>query len=101
MPRGDTDRLTGRSPPDGTGLPTGTGTPSAATRSTEISSLPASTASRYRPSGLDCSAPCEPSPPPAPLPPAVNGEPGVGVSEPSACRSKPTTVFSPASLPFT
>lgn len=42
-------------------------------RSTETWLLPASTASRNRPSGEICSAPCDASPAPVPAPPAVNG----------------------------
>src|SRR3954447_18621121 len=75
--------------------------PSPLTRSTEISLLPASTASRCFPSRVTWSAPCEPKPWPVPAPPAANGEPGIAVSEPSAWRSKPAIVLTPAVLSFT
>ena len=88
-------------PPEETGWPTCTGTPPAVTRSTEIWLLPASTASRYRPSGVAWIAPCEPRPAPRPAPPMVNGEPGMAVSEPSACRSNPAMVLAVAVLPLT
>ena len=58
--------------------------PCGLTRSTEISLLPASTASRYRPSALCCSEPCDATPCPVPAPPIANGEPEMGVSDPSA-----------------
>ena len=38
---------------------------------------------------------------PVPAPPAANGEPGIGVSVPSAWRSKPAIVFVPAVLSLT
>ena len=53
------DTLTGLIPPEETGWPTSTGTPPAVTRRTEIWLLPASTASRYPPSGVAWIAPCE------------------------------------------
>ena len=95
----DADRLF---PPDQTGLPSAsTSLPSGLMRSTEIWLLPASTASRYRPSGLCCNAPWEPVPVPVPAPPTENGDPASGVSVPSACRSNPATVFVPAVLSLT
>ena len=60
--------------------------------------LPASTASRKRPSLLTWIAPWEASPAPVPAPPAVNGEPASGVSDPSKWRSNPLIVFVPAVL---
>ena len=71
--------LTGSLPPEATGLPSATvRLPFGLIRSTEIWLLPASTASRYRPSALSCRAPCEPMPFPVPAPPIANGEPGIG-----------------------
>src|SRR6266516_2809174 len=94
--------LTGLAPFEETGPPpTGTSEPSGLIRSTEISLLPASTANRYRPSLLSCSAPWEAIPFPVPTPPAANGEPVIGVSVPSAWRSKPAIVFTPPVLSFT
>ena len=46
-------------------------------------------------------APCEASPAPVPAPPVANGEPGSGVSEPSACRSNAPIVLVPAVLSLT
>ncbi len=46
-------------------------------------------------------APCEGRPAPLPAPPAVKGEPGIGVSEPSAWRSNAAIVFEVAVLSFT
>src|SRR5438045_1132803 len=65
---------------------------------TEIWLLPASTAIRYRPSLLNWSAPCDARPLPVPAPPAANGDPGTGESEPSALRSNAAIVFVPAVL---
>src|SRR3989442_9563486 len=94
--------LTGLAPFEETGPPpTGSSAPSGLIRSTEISLLPASTVNRYRPSLLSCSAPWEAIPFPVPTPPAANGEPGIGVSVPSAWRSKPAIVFTPPVLSFT
>ena len=64
--------LTGRMPPEGTGLPTSWSEPSKLTRSTEIWLLPASTAIKKRPSGGIFSAPCDASP--APVPGATGDE---------------------------
>ena len=50
QPGRETATLTGVIPPEDTGWPASTGTPSAVRRRTEIWLLPASTASRYRPS---------------------------------------------------
>jgi hypothetical protein len=61
--------------------------------------------------GVDCqqvaavatplSEPCEAIPLPVPTPPATNGEPGIGVSIPSAWRSKAPIVFTPPVLSLT
>ena len=88
--------LTGVIPPEDTGWPTRTGTPSSVMRSTETWLLPASTASRYLPSLVTCIAPWDARPEPSPMPPAGNGEPGIGLSEPSACRSNPAMVLAGA-----
>src|SRR5580704_14805417 len=63
--------------------------------------LPASTAITNRPPAENCKAPCEASPDPVPAPPATNGDPGTGVSEPSACRSNAPIVLVPAVLSLT
>jgi hypothetical protein len=94
--------LTGSLPPEETVPPPMLpSSPSGLMRSTEIWLLPASTASRYFPSGLTWSAPCEPMPFPVPAPPVAKGEPAMGVSVPSAWRSKAAIVFTPAVLSFT
>ena len=54
--------LTGVIPPEDTGWPTRTGTPSSVMRSTETWLLPASTASRYLPSLVTCIAPWDARP---------------------------------------
>ena len=94
--------VTGEVPPDETGLSsTRRNEPPLRIRSTEIWLLPASATRRKRPSLDAWSAPCEPMPAPVPAPPAANGEPAIGESEPSACRSNPATVFMLAVLSFT
>jgi hypothetical protein len=70
-------------------------------RRTEMSLLAGSVARRYRPSLDSWSPPADPNAAPVPAPPASNGEPGIGVSEPSAWRSKPSIVFWPVVLPLT
>ena len=55
----------------------------------------------YRPSLDSCRPPADPNAPPVPAPPALNGEPGIGVSEPSAWRLKPSMVFWPVVFPLT
>ena len=72
--------------------------PSGLIRSTEIWLLPASTTSRNRPSRVSCSDPWEAVACPVPAPPTANGEPEIAVSVPSAWRSYPATVFTPAVL---
>src|SRR5262245_14849710 len=94
--------LTGSIPPEDTGLPgAGVSAPLAPTASTEIWLLPASTASTQLPSAVVWIAPCEPTIVPVPAPPAANGEPAVGVSEPSACSSNAPIVLVPAVLSLT
>jgi len=78
----DADRST---PPEAIGEPaTARSEPSCLMRSTEIWLLPASTASRKRPSALSCSDPCDASAWPVPEPPTANGDPGIAVRLPSA-----------------
>ena len=91
--------LTGCTPPEDTGWPTSTATPPAVTRRTEIWLLPASAASRYLPSGVAWIAPWEARPKPRPAPPAPNGDPRSGVTEPSARRANPSMVLAVAVLP--
>src|SRR3954454_8944326 len=88
-------------PWEDTGGPTGSGVPPEPMRRTETLLDPALTASRNRPSAERWIAPCEPRPLPRPAPPVRKGEPGIGVSDPSACRTKTATVLAPAALSFT
>src|SRR5580765_8250667 len=55
----------------------------------EIELLPALTANRSRRLSLSTTAPCEPSPPPLPVPPVGNDP--AGVSVPSAARENAST----------
>src|SRR6185503_17156279 len=86
---------------DPTGSPTSAGVPSLRTLSTDTWLLPASTTRRNLPSGLAWIAPCDPSPVPVPAPPIATGDSGAGVSEPSACRSRTSTVLVPTVFPST
>src|SRR5437763_14575680 len=92
--------LTGWTPPEPT-VSTGVSDPSKWIRRTDTWLLPASTASRRRPSALRCSDPCDASPAPLPAPPAAKGDPGSAVSVPSAWRARPATVFVPEVLSLT
>ena len=87
--------LTGARPPDDS-TSASRSRPPGRMRNTEISSLPGSVARRYRPSAVSWSPPAEPNGAPVPAPPASNGEPAIGVSDPSARRSKPAIEFRPA-----
>src|ERR1700683_3213160 len=95
-----TATLSGRVPPEPVTL-TRLSEPSKWIRSTEIWLLPAPTAIRNRPSGVIWIAPCEASPAPVPAPPATNGDPVSGVSEPSACRLNAPIVLVPCVLSLT
>src|ERR1700678_373868 len=75
--------------------------PSKLILSTEIWLLAASTASRYRPLPVIWIAPCDAKPLPFPAPPALNGDPASGVSDPSAWRLNAPIVFVPAVLSLT
>ena len=74
--------LTGCTPPEETGSPDGSGIPRWVSRSTEIWLLPASTASRNRPSGLSWIAPWDPRPAPSPAPPIGERRPGYRCQRP-------------------
>src|ERR671936_1281530 len=92
--------LTGCTPSD-RAVSTGASEPLPRIRRTEIWLLPASVASRKRPSALCCREPCEATGAPFPLPPAAKGDPGGGVRLPSALRSNPAIVLAPAVLSLT
>src|ERR1700733_12942716 len=94
--------LTGSWPPEET-TRSRDSEPSKLILSTEIWLLPASTASRYRPLSAIWIAPCDARPVPFPAPPALNGDPASGVSDPSAWRLNAPTVFVPtvSSLTYT
>src|SRR5256885_1112867 len=68
---------------------------------TATSFAAAFTAMRYRRSDDNCRAPAEPVGLPMPAAPASNGVPAIGVSVPSAWRSKPEIVLCPAVLLLT
>jgi hypothetical protein len=63
--------------------------------------LPASTARIQFPSTVAWIDPCDPMIVPVPAPPAENGDPVIGVSEPSECWSNAPIVFVPAVLSLT
>src|SRR6185437_549694 len=87
--------LTGVTPPEEATLTLRSAPPGSTCR-TETWLLPASAASRNRPPSANWTAPCEARPAPVPAPPALNGDPGIGVRVPSACRLNPAIVFAPA-----